>query len=50
MAARRHGEIHDVKQSEKMIPFITSDISLGQEVSELVCGVNIFDLDFGVPN
>ena len=31
-----------------MIPFITCEISLGHFVSELVVGVNVFDLDFGV--
>ena len=31
-----------------MIPFITCEIALCQYVSELVFGVNIFDLDFGV--
>ena len=33
---------------QKMIPFITCEISLGQYVCELVFGVNVFDLDFGV--
>ena len=37
-----------VKQTQKMIPFITCEISLGQYVCELVFGVNVFDLDFGV--
>ena len=38
----------EVEQSLKMIPFITCEISLCQYVSELVFGVNVFDLDFGV--
>ena len=38
----------DVKQTQKMIPFITCEISLGQYICELVFGVNVFDLDFGV--
>ena len=38
----------NVKQTQKMIPFITCAISLGQYVCELVFGVNAFDLDFGV--
>ena len=38
----------NVKQTQKMIPFITCEISLGQYVCELVFGVNAFDLDFGV--
>ena len=38
----------NVKQTRKMIPFITCEISLGQYVCELVFGVDIFDLDLGV--
>ena len=37
----------DVEQTQKMIPFITCEISLGQYVCELVFGVNVFDLDLG---
>ena len=32
-----------------MIPLITCEISHCQYVCELVFGVNVFDLDFGVP-
>ena len=49
MAARNHREFHDVQQSEKMVPLITCQTTFGQHVCELVSGVNIFDLDFGVP-
>ena len=38
----------DNKQSEQMIPFVTCEIPLCQDVSELVLGVDIFDLDFGI--
>ena len=38
----------DVEQTQKMIPFITCGISLCQYVCELILGVNVFDLDFGV--
>ena len=38
----------DVDQTQKMIPFITCEISLCQYVCELVLGVNVFDLDLGV--
>ena len=38
----------NVKQTQKMSPFITCEISLGQYVCELVFGVNVFDFDFGV--
>ena len=37
-----------LKQTQKMIPFITCEVSLGQYVCELVFGVNKFDLDSGV--
>ena len=40
----------DVEQTQKMIPFITCEISFCQYVCELVFGVNVFDLDFGVQN
>ena len=38
----------NVKQAQQMIPLITREITFGQQVNELVVGVNIFDLDFGV--
>ena len=38
----------DVEPTQKMIPFITCEISLCQYVCELVLGVNVFDLDVGV--
>ena len=38
----------NVKQTQKMIPFITCEVFIGQYVCELVFGVNVFDLDFGV--
>ena len=38
----------DVEQTQKMIPFITCEISLCQYVCELVFGGNLFDLDLGV--
>ena len=41
-------EMASVKQTQKMIPFITCEVSLGQYVCELVFGVDVFDLDFGV--
>ena len=46
MAAREHREIHDVEQTKQMIPLITRETFFGQHVSELVFGVNIFDLGF----
>ena len=41
-------EMANGKQTQKMIPFITCEVSLGQYVCELVFGVNEFDLDFWV--
>ena len=38
----------NVKQTQKMLPFITCEVSLGQYVCELVFGVDVFDLDLGV--
>ena len=38
----------NVEQTQKMIPFMTCKISLCQYVCELVSGVNVLDLDFGV--
>ena len=40
--------MHNVKQPERMIPFINSEIAFRQHVRELVSGVNIFDLVFWV--
>ena len=38
----------NVKQTQKMIPFITCEVSLGQHVCELVFRVDVLDLDFRV--
>ena len=38
----------NVKQAQQMIPLITREISFGQNVSKLVFGVDVLDLDFGV--
>ena len=35
----------NIEQSQQMIPLITREISFGQNVSKLVFGVNIFDLN-----
>ena len=37
-----------LNKHKKMIPFITCEIPLCQDVCELVFGVDVFDLDFGV--
>ena len=41
-------EIANVKQTQKMVPFVTCEISLGQNVGKLVLGINVLDLDFRV--
>ena len=38
----------NVEQTQKMVPFVTCEVSLGQFVCELVFGVNLFDLVVGV--
>ena len=48
MATRKLQKVHDVEQTEKVIPFITNDIAFRQHVCELVFGINVFDLDFGL--
>ena len=46
MATRIHRETHDIEHTQEVIPFIFREISFGQNVSELVFGIDIFDLDF----
>ena len=36
----------NVKQMQQMIPLITREISFGQNVSEFVFGVDVFDCGF----
>ena len=50
MAARTCREAHDIEQTQKVIPLIAQKTSFGQNVSELVFGVDILDLDFWVPS
>ena len=38
----------NIKQNQQMIPFITCETALCQDVCKLVLGVNIFDLNLGV--
>ena len=38
----------NVNQAQQMIPLITREASFGQNVSKLVFGVDVFDLDFGI--
>ena len=48
MAATEHRKTHDVKQTEKMSPLITGEMAFGQQICELVFGVNIFDFGLWV--
>ena len=48
MAAREKGHVHYVEQLEKLIPFISSERTFRQDVSELATGVNIFHVDHWV--
>ena len=48
MAGRKQRKIHNVNQTKKITPLITSETAFSQHVSELVFGVNVFDLDLGV--
>ena len=36
------------QQAQQMIPFITRETTFGQDVSKLVFGVDVFDLDLGI--
>ena len=47
MATRIQRETHYIEHTEEVIQFIFRETSVGQNISELVLGVNIFDLDFG---
>ena len=38
----------DIEQARQMIPLVLCGISFDSNVSELVFGVDVFDLDFGV--
>ena len=38
----------NIKQVQQMIPFITCEIPLCQDVCKLILGVDVFDLDLGV--
>ena len=40
----------DIKQGQQMIPLIACEIPFGQNVCELVFGIDVFDLDFWGPD
>ena len=39
-----------IEQTEKMVPFVTNENALGQNVTKLVSAVHIFDSDLRVEN
>ena len=47
LGATSGAEMADVKRTQKMTPFITCEISLGQYVCELMFGVNVTDWILG---
>ena len=48
MDARNHGITHNVEQTEKMIPFITSETAFRQNVSEVAFVIDLNDFVFWV--
>ena len=46
--AARIWKAHDIEKTQKVIPLISRKTSSGQNVSELVLGVNTFDSDLGL--
>ena len=40
----------NIEQMKKIIPLITREIPFGQNVCDLVFGINVTDLDFLGPN
>ena len=46
----RRAEMADVEQMKKIIPFVTCEITFGQNVSELMSGVNVPNLNLGGPD
>ena len=47
IARKVHRATYTVEQTQKVIPLTSRETSFGQNVCELVFGVNIFDLDLG---
>ena len=46
LRAARRAEMADAEQTKKIIPFVTCEITFGQNVGELMFGVDILDLNF----
>ena len=37
----------NIEQTQQMTPFVTCEVSFGQNVGKLVFGLDVLDLDFG---
>ena len=48
MTAKEHGIVHNIEETEKMVPPITSESALGQYVSKLISGAEVFDLNLWI--
>ena len=49
LSAARRTEMADVEQMKKIVPFVTCEISFGQNVCELMFGVGVPDLILRIP-
>ena len=47
LSAASRGEMADVEQMKKIVPFVTCEITFGQYVCELMCGVDVPNLNPG---
>ena len=48
LGAAKKAEMADVEQTKKIIPFVSYEVSFGQNVCDLVFGVNVPYLNLGV--
>ena len=48
LSAALKAEKTDVEKTWKVVPFITCEVSFGEDICEMVLGINIFDLDLWV--
>ena len=48
MAGRTQWNVHDVEETEKVVPLFTGEIALCEDVGKFVLGVNICDLNLSI--
>ena len=48
VSAANGAEMADIERMEKIVPFVTCEITSGQYVCELMFGVDVRDLNLGV--